>query len=259
MNKVQDRDLPSPDALAHAIAALGQPGFCPALTAWLQSIVPYNFTVIFGYKDELKPIDIYDDFPKNRRRVFVSDYQEGPYLLDPFCIAAIQPVPPGLYRLRMLAPDRFYQGEYFRTYYMRTEIAEEIGFFAQMPGSCHVVLSLMREEKVFSAPEFRRLTALAPVVVALMRRHWDGLSQQFAEQTKPHPEMAEAMDGLTRREREIVGYILKGHSAEATGQALSITTGTVRIHRRNIYAKLGISSQRELFARFIAGITPDER
>jgi DNA-binding CsgD family transcriptional regulator len=44
---------------------------------------------------------------------------------------------------------------------------------------------------------------------------------------------------LTPREREIVGFILKGHSAEATGQALGVASGTVRIHRRNIYAKLG--------------------
>ncbi len=257
MNRVLDKDTPSAEALAKAIDLLGQPGFCPALTDWLRGIVPYTFTVIFGYQNNLKPIDIYDDFPKSRRKVFVSDYQDGPYLLDPFCIAAIAPVPPGLYRLRMLAPDRFYQGEYFRTYYMRTEIAEEIGFFAEMPGESHVVLSLMREEKVFSAPEFRRLTALAPIVTALMRRHWEGLAQRFAAQTRTRPEVATAIDGLTRREREIVDFILKGHSAEATGQALSISTGTVRIHRRNIYAKLGISSQRELFARFIAGIAPE--
>jgi DNA-binding CsgD family transcriptional regulator len=32
---------------------------------------------------------------------------------------------------------------------------------------------------------------------------------------------------------------------------LGISSGTVRIHRRNIYAKLGISSQGELFALFI--------
>ncbi|MEI2806601.1 MAG: LuxR C-terminal-related transcriptional regulator [Albidovulum sp.] len=57
---------------------------------------------------------------------------------------------------------------------------------------------------------------------------------------------------LTEREREVAEYTLKGHSAEALGRVLGISPGTVRIHRRNIYAKLGISSQGELFARFIA-------
>ena len=56
---------------------------------------------------------------------------------------------------------------------------------------------------------------------------------------------------LTPREREVVEYTLKGHSADAIGRILDIAAGTVRIHRRNIYSKLQISSQGELFSLFI--------
>lgn len=243
-------------AIGCAIDAIGTPAFCPALTNWLQAVVPFTFTVVFGYQGERRPLELFDDFPKDRRKVFVSDYVEGPYLLDPFCQAAIRPVVPGLYRLKTLAPDRFYQGEYYRTYYIRTEIAEEIGYFAEMPGDCHVVFSLMREERPFSLPEFRRLAALSPVVTALMYRHWAGLAQDFAARPGPQPDtLGKGLGRLTPREREIVAWILKGHSADATGSRLGISPGTVRIHRRNIYAKLGISSQRELFARFMAGLS----
>jgi DNA-binding CsgD family transcriptional regulator len=62
---------------------------------------------------------------------------------------------------------------------------------------------------------------------------------------------------LTPREREVVEYTLKGHSAEAIRQILGIAAGTVRTHRRNIYAKLDISSQGELFARFIGALAKD--
>ena len=55
---------------------------------------------------------------------------------------------------------------------------------------------------------------------------------------------------LTAREREVVEHTLKGHSAKAIGELLGIKSGTVRIHRRNVYAKLRISSQGELFTRF---------
>lgn len=256
MISVSRQSLLHAPQLAATIDMIGKPGFCPALTAWLQAAVPFSFTVIFGYSRERKPIDIFDTFPEHRRRIFVTDYQEGPYLLDPFCQSAVRPVPPGLYRLKTLAPDRFYQGEYFRTYYKRTEIAEEIGYFAEMPGECHVVLSLMREEKAFSRAEFQRLTTIAPVVTALMRRQWSELAKAFMAQTIGRPELTgEGLDRLTPREREIVAFILKGYSAEATGQVLEISTGTVRIHRRNIYAKLGISSQRELFSRFMPGVS----
>jgi DNA-binding CsgD family transcriptional regulator len=56
---------------------------------------------------------------------------------------------------------------------------------------------------------------------------------------------------LTPREREVVEFTLKGHSADAVGRILEISPGTVRIHRRNIYSKLQIRSQGELFYDFI--------
>lgn len=59
---------------------------------------------------------------------------------------------------------------------------------------------------------------------------------------------------LTPREREVVELTLRGHSADAIGDLLKISSGTVRIHRRNIYSKLRISSQGELFSEFITAM-----
>lgn len=244
------------------IAALGTDRLAPALTALLQAVAPYTYTVIFGYSGSARPLDLHDDFPASKRRVFVSDYQEGPYLLDPFYLAATRPVPAGLYRMRDLAPDRFYQGEYFRNYYVQTGLAEEIGFFVDIPEGAMVVLSLMRDERPFSRREMTALEELRPVVEAAVRRHWADLPARFGAQGGEG--QGQAIDSeiersfhsfgdgiLTPREREIVEHTLKGHSAEAVGRLLGISPGTVRIHRRNIYAKLRISSQGELFSRFI--------
>jgi DNA-binding CsgD family transcriptional regulator len=57
---------------------------------------------------------------------------------------------------------------------------------------------------------------------------------------------------LTRRERDVVRMVLRGHSSESIGRHLEISTGTVKIHRKNLYGKLGISSQSELFSKFIS-------
>ncbi len=46
--------------------------------------------------------------------------------------------------------------------------------------------------------------------------------------------------------------VLRGHSSDSIGRHFGITTGTVKVHRKNIYAKLGISSQSELFSLFIS-------
>lgn len=244
------------------IAAMGEDGFAPALTSLLQGVAPYTYTVVFGYSGAARPLDLYDDFPASKRRIFVSDYQEGPYLLDPFYLAATRPVPAGLYRIRDLAPDRFYQGEYFRNYYVQTGLAEEIGFFVDFPQGATVILSLMRDERPFQNREMKALAELRPVVEAAIRRHWADLPARFdqSSQTRQGSAIESQLDRsfhsfgdgvLTAREREIVEHTLKGHSAEAVGRILGISPGTVRIHRRNIYAKLRISSQGELFSRFI--------
>ncbi|MEO8242247.1 MAG: helix-turn-helix transcriptional regulator [bacterium] len=244
------------------IAALRTADFPAALAQLLRCVAPYDYTVCFGYHGSARPSDLHDDLPAAKRKVFVEDYQAGPYLLDPFYLAATRPVGAGLYRMRDLAPDRFYQGEYFRSYYVQTGLAEEIGYFVDLPDGSMIVLSLMRAERAFSSRDLRALTDVSPIVAASLRQHWNDVALRLdagAGQTPDHGPLTriEASfqtfgDGvLTNRERQIVEHTLQGHSAAAVGQILSISPGTVRIHRRNIYAKLRINSQGELFSKFI--------
>ena len=240
---------------------IGSKGFAAALADLLRLTVPYSYTVVFGYSDAARPVDLFDDFPLGKRKIFVTDYLEGPYLLDPFFRAAKRPVAQGLYRMRDLAPDRFYQGEYYRNYYAQTGLAEEIGFFINLAPAATIVLSLMRAEKAFSAREIQSLQNIGPLVISAARKHWGGL-QDFArsrysdDETRLEESFASFGDGtLTPREREVVEHTLKGNSAQATGEILGITSGTVRIHRRNVYAKLQISSQGELFSKFIKALS----
>lgn len=58
-------------------------------------------------------------------------------------------------------------------------------------------------------------------------------------------------DVLTTREREIAQLILIGHSSNSISLNLGISLPTVKTHRRNIYSKLQISSQAELFSLFL--------
>lgn len=254
------------EASARVIDALDGPDFASALVAALRSITPFEHSVTFAYHGDLRPVALHHEFPDWKRKVMVDDYQAGPYLFDPFYLNAARPPLPRLVRLRDLAPDRFYQGEYFRNYYVQTELAEEIGFMVDVGRGVNVVISAMRSARVFSAREFRDLQQVLPFVAAAARRNWSDLSGAFTEDA-PAPQgaaLASLIDRafrsvgrnlLTQREAEVVEYTLKGHSAEATGQALGITPGTVRIHKRNIYGKLGISSQGELFSRFIATLS----
>lgn len=255
-------------AVSMAIAAIDTPAFAETLVAALRGVAKFDYSVMFAYCGEARPVDLFDDFPAGKRRVFVTDYQEGPYLLDPFFLASTTTTDTGLHRLKDLAPDRFYQSEYFRSYYVQTGLSEEIGYFVRLPGNVTAVISIMRADHSpqFSAREFRELRACEPVVHALGAKQWHDLHRRFSDDDPEHGqsgiqhhiEYAFHTFGksvLTPREREVVEFVLKGYSSDAIGKILEISPGTVRIHRKNIYAKLSINSQGELFSQFIRALT----
>lgn len=257
------------EAIGEVVSSLKTPGYPQALITALGQLVAFDFSVIFAYRGDERPIDLFDNFGERRREVFVAIYQEGPYLLDPFFLASRQGVSPGVYRLRELAPDRFYQSEYFRSYYVRTGLAEEIGFFVALPGEVRAVVSLMRTNRrqVFSEKEMNVLRAVEPFVRASAEQHWHDLVTEFStgQTTGPHDEILErhidlifrdfGRPLLSPREREVVGLILRGHSSDSIARILGIATGTVKVHRKNIYAKLGIASQSALFSIFLGSLS----
>ena len=58
-------------------------------------------------------------------------------------------------------------------------------------------------------------------------------------------------DVLTEREIEIITLILQGHSSKSLANILGISPGTVKVHRNNIYTRLNISTQSQLFSKFL--------
>jgi DNA-binding CsgD family transcriptional regulator len=256
------------DSLATTVSAIGTADFAPSLIEALKHVAPFNYSVIFAYCSSARPLDLFDTFPAAKRRVFVDDYQAGPYLLDPLFIARPEAWGPGPHRVADLAPDRFPQSQYFQSYYVQTGLSEEIAFFAPINRETRVVISLMRDAAKlppFTIRERKRLASVAPLVAAASAQNWKDIEERFSgrgrgrkiEETERILASAFHRFGegkLTAREAEIVELVLKGNSSEAIGKRLGIATGTVRIHRKNIYMKLGINSQGELFSRFVASI-----
>ncbi len=241
-------------------------GFGMSLVRFLRSLARFDNCVIFAYRGEASPIDLFDTFTPPQYRVHVTLYRPGPYLLDPFFRAASQRRQ-GFWRMRDLAPDRFFRSEYFRSYYFETGLAEEVGFFVATDASTVVVLSLMRLKRSgpFSKAEAAILSSCEPTVRALMARFWNGVGTRFAEATgaarisgASRLSLPRKVDGtswralgLTARESAIVDLVLQGHSSESIAARLAIAPGTVKVHRRNVYRKLEISSQTELLAIYI--------
>ena len=85
------------------------------------------------------------------------------------------------------------------------------------------------------------LTSVPVEVVLIQPSRQDATRESFGQSV------------LTSREAEVVQMILKGHSSLSISHALTIALPTVKTHRRNAYAKLGISTQQQLFRLFLEG------
>jgi DNA-binding CsgD family transcriptional regulator len=232
--------------------------------ALLGSLVHFDYCVVFAYRGAERPIDLFSTFDAQEYHIFVPLYQQGPYLLDPFYSAATAPRP-GMWRMRELAPDRFFASEYYRNYYVQTGLSEEIGFFVPVADGVTVVLSLMRSEKAgpFRPAEYDLLRKAAPLVQTMIESRWANVADHFDARLADGPQAGHATSAspwnghnLTDREKAIVELVLQGHSSESIGLRLGVATGTVKVHRRNIYRKLGISSQTQLMSLYLDGLRP---
>jgi DNA-binding CsgD family transcriptional regulator len=57
---------------------------------------------------------------------------------------------------------------------------------------------------------------------------------------------------LTDREVQAALLLLAGHSTKGIAHAMGISPDTVKVHRRHLYDKLGVTSQAALFGLFMA-------
>ncbi len=57
------------------------------------------------------------------------------------------------------------------------------------------------------------------------------------------PQAGNPLDALSPREKEILARIVAGNSTQLMARAMGITTGTVRMHVRGVFSKLGAHSR----------------
>jgi DNA-binding CsgD family transcriptional regulator len=238
-------------ALAEAVAELGEPAFPAALERALRHLVSFEMMNGFAYAPGGKAFDLDNERIVGDRTTIVDHYLAGAYILDPFYDAVRREPGAGVLVMRRLAPDRFADTEYYRRHYQATGIADEIGFILKLRHA-DAVLSLSRIGAVpaFSRRDIARLESAAPLVRALAERHWHARFNPPAEDEKAAATISHPL--LSKRELEIVTLILKGHSTYSIAAVLGLSPNTVKVHRRQAYAKLNISSQAELFHLFLS-------
>ena len=194
---------------------------------------------------------------------YLDRYLAGPYLLDPLYQLAIRTRRATACRFRDATPDRFWSSEYYRQYCEQTHLRDEMDFLLDTPGSSTLVLVVGRFHKMYNKSELDKMKSIEAVIFAAMRNiwlQWDTKSRATERDENQHRRLTQCFENfgdskLTERERQITQLLLRGHSAKSVARELRIAPGTVMVHKRNLFAKLGITSQYELFSLFIEDLS----
>ncbi|MDR5901190.1 LuxR family transcriptional regulator [Halomonas icarae] len=247
-------------ALPKTIKALATPELPHRFSALTRCLAAFDNLIIIAYHGEHRPAVLHREcadpvvyLPMD------SQYLGGAYLLDPFYREHLKGGVRGLHRLKDVAPDRFRRTHYYRRYYQQTTLLDEVAVFATISDSITLTACFGRDRtsgKPFSKRELQALGQNAMTLSALLETHWRDYRPDSATQATPAPlgeRLREALQQthdirLSPRQAEVALFILRGHSSLSISLHLEVSLQTVKVFRRQLYAKCGISSQAELFA-----------
>lgn len=250
--------------LATAVDALGTSEFFPALITAVQGQVAISYPQVWLYHRELPPRVLYHAIPPEAVFAQIDQYLEGPYQEDPFYKASMNRPRSTLYRLSRVSAGRLQDSSYYRNYYSQTGTVDEAVFLSRLAGGDVINLSMMRlpSQGEFSDDEYLQLYLVADLVSALLRshsEHGDFAARNLIQPGIDHQiELAFRTFGtsiLSPREKSVLELMLRGYSTDVSAQRLAIARETLRRHRKNIYRKLDVNSQTDLFALFINSMT----
>jgi DNA-binding CsgD family transcriptional regulator len=247
------------ESLSKAIDTIGQANFLPHVIDYLRVDVPFVGVLLLLLDERSRPYHIYDTI-RTSYRINLDMYLDGVYQLDPFYTQFCKHKKTSAMLIRDVAPDRFNLTEYFRRYYKNIELRDEVAIFTDLQDGRFLFFSIGRRS---TEPRFRRgdLKAInrdLPVLASLCRQHF--CEPSYSRENLSGNDVVERLqfalerfgeEALSPREHEVAVYILKGHSSKSLAREIDISPETVKIHRKNIFRKLGISSQSELFVQFL--------
>ncbi|CAM5608527.1 hypothetical protein MAUB1S_10321 [Mycolicibacterium aubagnense] len=244
------------------LAGVGSPDFQEQLARSLKRHVKVDAGLILLYRRDAAPKILFNDWCNDRGLSDIRSYLQGSYLLDPFYRLALDNGDDGLYRLNQIEPS-LDRSRYYRDYYRHSGLHDEFNIFVSLDVDTKVAISLARRRshEIFSGEDAEFLQMAAPLLSQAVLKHYRDLRPEAIEDQGSllQSALAQALRNfgrsmLTARECEVAQLILRGFSVKGAAARLGISPATVKLHRRNLYAKLDISSQTALFSLFIDAV-----
>ncbi len=249
--------------------AIGHPQWFDAVLDVLGAVCDIDSGGAMLYHREHRPLRIVHRFNPQERQLPGDAYLSGPYVLDPFYQLFTSGCESGVHWLGEIAPDDFFQSEFYRVFYSQIGLSDSIELLWRIDedSALNVFIERSIRHSKFQATDLMAIKMVMPIIFAAAAKHYELTSAASRRDTDnlTHQKVQITIKNfasslLTQREREVLFYMISGYSSALTAQRLHTTEGTIKVHRKNIHRKLDIGSQAELFSLFINCIpfaTPD--
>lgn len=241
-------------SLARLLQNNSHPDFPVLLSHALQPVLAHDNVIIKSYRGDSCPRILYEDYPDQLHAEYIERYLDGMYRLDPVSNSIRDGMSSGILRINQRT-GQLQASDYYKHYYRELRLDDEIGILFAGDDDSVLVMSIGRRQRnLATTAELRALRNLYPVLQHLL----SGFAQnQDSTTSAPDDDALEralasfAGGLLTPREQEIARLMLQGNSSKLIARQLNISQATVKVHRRNLYMRLGVRSELQLCDLFL--------
>jgi DNA-binding CsgD family transcriptional regulator len=260
--------------ISNAIDAIGKDRLPALLIKLIKFRIKIDAAILIIYRPECKPILLSSTFKEKRAQLGLSNYINDTYVLNPAYLSFKKGKTRGITKISETSGKDSIKPAHYTNYKIKESRDEDLGFLTEgwperleeisilfnLPNKEMGELAIFKKKiSGFNKIDLNTLQILEPLIYSILKNHWTTARDNTifkntgSNQNKRYKNFGEKI--LSPREIEVAKLIFEGHSGNSIAANLDIAITTVKSHRKNMYKKLGIGSQQELFSRYIDSIS----
>ena len=261
--------------ISNAIDAVGKDRLPALLIKLVKFRIKIDAAILIIYRPECKPVLLSSTFKEKRAKLGLSNYINDTYVLNPAYLSFKKGETRGITKITEISGKDSIKSAHYTNYKIKEARDEDLGFLTEgwperleeisilfdLPNKEMGELAIFKKKiSGFNKIDLNTLQILEPLIYSILKNHWTTTRDNTifknprSNQNKRYENFGEKI--LSPREIEVAQLIFEGHSGNSIAANLDIAITTVKSHRKNMYKKLGIGSQQELFSRYIDSISP---
>lgn len=265
--------------MANLIGSIGNNGFERDFYNFCHNLLQVDHCTVFSFAQQGAPqcliAEARHSHSRDVARQLAQEYTEGAYRRDPnIALSQVGASPSKPPIVRCVTPSHIRDVGYRRRFYDEALVRQELALIATVnQQTLYFGFYRSADQRDFITEDASQLQQMSAFLTQTLSKHAqvlqirEGGNTRVPEPTSLSPERRERMfqdlrasllkapGALTQREAEICASIALGYTTLGISLNLGISINTVATHRKRAYAKLGISCQNELFARYFDSVT----